>query len=121
MKEMKIEYKNIDDVIPYENNPRHNDNAVEYVANSIEEFGFKVPIIIDKENVKYHYVCKQSKQAGGCATYRNYEREMEQLQLLQKKWGKGIVKIDNVANPNMKKEKVSIDYNPIIRIPIKGV
>ena len=33
----------------------------------------------------YHYNCKQSKQAGGCATYRNYEREREQLELLQKK------------------------------------
>lgn len=51
MKEMKIIYKNVDDIIPYENNPRHNDNAVDYVANSIKEFGFKVPIIIDKENV----------------------------------------------------------------------
>lgn len=48
---MKIEYKNISDIIPYENNPRKNDNAVDYVANSIKEFGFKVPIIIDKENV----------------------------------------------------------------------
>lgn len=51
MKEMKIEYLNIEDIIPYENNPRHNENAVDYVANSIKEFGFKVPIIIDKENV----------------------------------------------------------------------
>ena len=51
MKEMKIEYKNIEDVIPYENNPRKNDDAVDYVANSIKEFGFKVPIIVDKGNV----------------------------------------------------------------------
>ena len=51
MKEMKIEYKNIDEVIPYENNPRNNEEAVEYVANSIKEFGFKVPIIVDKDNV----------------------------------------------------------------------
>ena len=51
MKEMMIEYLNINDIKPYENNPRHNDNAVEYVANSIKEFGFKVPIIIDKNNV----------------------------------------------------------------------
>ena len=40
-----------DNIIPYENNPRSNDAAVEYVANSIREFGFKVPIIIDKNNV----------------------------------------------------------------------
>lgn len=51
MKEMKIEYKNIEDIIPYENNPRKNDDAVDYVANSIKEFGFKVPIIVDKDNV----------------------------------------------------------------------
>ena len=51
MKEMKIEYKNIGELVPYENNPRINDEAVEYVANSIKEFGFKVPIIIDKDNV----------------------------------------------------------------------
>lgn len=36
---------------PYENNPRNNDEAVEPVANSIKEFGFKVPIVIDKDNV----------------------------------------------------------------------
>lgn len=70
---------------------------------------------------KYHYDCKQSKQAGGCATYRNYERETEQLRLLQKKWGKRIVKIDTVLNHNAKKVKKNIDYNPIIRIPISGV
>ncbi len=51
MKELSIVYKNVNDVIPYENNPRINDEAVEYVANSIKEFGFKVPIIIDDENV----------------------------------------------------------------------
>lgn len=35
----------------YENNPRLNDDAVEYVARSIEEFGFKNPIIVDSDNV----------------------------------------------------------------------
>ena len=45
---MKIVYKKLDEIKPYANNPRFNDDAVEYVANSIKEFGFKVPIIIDK-------------------------------------------------------------------------
>ncbi len=44
-------YININDLIPYENNPRINDKAVDAVATSINEFGFKVPIIIDKNNV----------------------------------------------------------------------
>ena len=70
---------------------------------------------------KYHYDAKQSEQKGGCATYRNYEREKEQLELLQKKWGKKIVKIDQVLNHNAKKIKKKIDYNPIIHIPIDGV
>lgn len=51
MKEMKIIYKKIEEIKPYENNPRNNEDAVDYVANSIKEFGFKSPIIIDKNNV----------------------------------------------------------------------
>ena len=35
----------------YENNPRHNENAVEKVAESIKEFGFLVPIVIDTNDV----------------------------------------------------------------------
>lgn len=48
---MEIVYKRLDDLKPYENNPRFNDDAVEYVAKSIKEFGFKVPMVIDKNNV----------------------------------------------------------------------
>lgn len=39
------------DLIEYENNPRFNEEAVEPVAESIKQFGFKVPIIVDKNNV----------------------------------------------------------------------
>lgn len=48
---MEIITKKINEIKPYKNNPRKNDGAVEYVANSIKEFGFKVPVIIDKNNV----------------------------------------------------------------------
>lgn len=63
---MKIIYKNIDELIPYENNPRINDEAVEYVKNSIKEFGFKVPVVIDKDNVIIagHTRIKASKELG---------------------------------------------------------
>ena len=47
----KLLIKNVEELIPYENNPRNNDAAVPMVAESIKEFGFKVPIIIDKDNV----------------------------------------------------------------------
>lgn len=48
---MRIFEKNVDELVEYWNNPRNNDDAVEKVAESIKEFGFKVPIIIDKNNV----------------------------------------------------------------------
>ena len=43
--------KKTSELIEYENNPRNNEAAIDAVAKSIEEFGFKVPIVITKENV----------------------------------------------------------------------
>lgn len=48
---MQIVEKKITDIKPYEKNPRKNDGAVDAVANSISQFGFKVPVVIDKDNV----------------------------------------------------------------------
>lgn len=48
---MNIRYVSISELIPYKNNPRDNDAAVDAVAASIKEFGFKVPIVIDKHNI----------------------------------------------------------------------
>lgn len=50
MDKLKIEYFKTDELIPYAKNPRKNDEAADAVAKSIEEFGFKVPIVIDSEN-----------------------------------------------------------------------
>ena len=54
------------DIKLYEKNPRKNDNAVEYVANSIKEFGFQQPIVIDKDGVIVagHTRYKASKKLG---------------------------------------------------------
>lgn len=48
---MQIKEIDIDKINVYENNPRINDKAVKYVANSIKKFGFLVPIVIDKDNI----------------------------------------------------------------------
>ena len=48
---LNVKMMNIDELIPYAKNPRINENAVYAVASSIEEFGFKVPIVVDKNNV----------------------------------------------------------------------
>tara|TARA_R110000824_G_scaffold359339_1_gene546874 strand:- start:922 stop:1665 length:744 start_codon:yes stop_codon:yes gene_type:complete len=61
-----------------------------------------------------NYDVKQSEQVGGCADYRNLEYEKEQFFALQKKWGKDVIKKDNGS-------KRSFDYNPIIKVPVKGI
>lgn len=50
---MSIEVKmfKTSEIKPYKNNPRNNDDAVNSVMESIKQFGFKVPIVIDKNNV----------------------------------------------------------------------
>lgn len=63
---MQIINKNINEIKPYENNPRKNDEAIKYVAESIKQFGFKVPIVIDKNGVIVagHTRYKASKKLG---------------------------------------------------------
>ena len=48
---MQIQMVKIADIVPYENNPRRNDDAVEPVKESIRRYGFKVPMVLDKENI----------------------------------------------------------------------
>ena len=48
---MKVQDVSIDTIKPYENNPRKNDRSVKAVARSIEEFGFRQPIVVDSDNV----------------------------------------------------------------------
>ena len=47
MAELKVKYIPIGDVKPYGKNPRKNAGAVKYVANSLREFGWRQPIVID--------------------------------------------------------------------------
>lgn len=63
---MNIKYVNIDEVEPYERNPRNNDSAVEATANSIKEFGWQQPIVVDKNNVIIvgHTRLKAAKKLG---------------------------------------------------------
>ena len=63
---MKITLTPIDEVKPYERNPRLNDPAVEAVARSLKEFGFRQPIVVDTEHVIVvgHTRWKAAKQMG---------------------------------------------------------
>lgn len=48
---MQVQSIKISEVKPYDKNPRKNDDGVEAVANSIKEFGWQQPIVVDKDNV----------------------------------------------------------------------
>src|SRR5262245_53494478 len=48
---MIVELRPIDSIRPYEGNPRQNDTAVDAVAASIKEFGFRQPIVVDEQGV----------------------------------------------------------------------
>ena len=63
---MNIVEKNVNEIIPYINNPRVNDNAVDKVAASIKAFGWKVPCVISKDNVIVtgHTRIKAAKKLG---------------------------------------------------------
>ena len=48
---MEVKSMSIDDIKPYENNPRDNDDAVDATANSIKQFGWQQPIVVDNDGV----------------------------------------------------------------------
>ena len=58
--------KKVSELIPYVNNPRNNDDAVDAVASSIKNFGFKVPIVVDSNNeiINGHTRLKAAKKLG---------------------------------------------------------
>ena len=74
---------------------------------------------------KFFYVVKQggsgTGQKGGQAIYRNIKVEMDQIELLQKKWGRHIVKHDFNPRSHSSKKKRNFDVNPVINCPIRGV
>ena len=52
MSELRLEYIPVNELVPYDKNPRKNDDAAEKVAELIKEYGFKKPILVDEKNNK---------------------------------------------------------------------
>lgn len=63
---MQIQEIPVSEIIPYEHNPRKNDEAVPAVVESIKRFGFKVPVVLDKDGVIVagHTRVKAAKELG---------------------------------------------------------
>jgi len=70
---------------------------------------------------KFFYEKKGAEQQGGCATYRNVEKELGQIKMLQKKWGDKFVKIDRNERSHSSTQEKTFDINPVITVPIAGV
>lgn len=58
---MKVIELPMESIKPYENNPRDNSRAVEYLVKSISEFGFQVPLVISSDNV---IICGHTRYAA---------------------------------------------------------
>lgn len=70
---------------------------------------------------KFYYLKKGAQQVGGCAVYRNVEKELLQIEALKKKWGARIVSNDNGQRNHKTEKNRAFDINPVVRVPIKGV
>lgn len=123
---MKIIELALEQITPYENNPRFNDNAVEAVAKSIEEFGFQQPIVLDKEKVIIagHTRFKAAQELGlttvpcviaenlteeQCRAYRLVDNKVGELAL----WDDELLKIEL--------EAIEIDMNEFGFIDIEDI
>lgn len=89
---MKVEELPIESIKPYERNPRKNDGAVNGVAESIKQFGFQQPIVIDKKGVIVvgHTRFKAAKKLGlktvPCVRAENLtSREVKAYRILDNK------------------------------------
>lgn len=89
---MKIEYKRLEELKPYEQNPRNNQDAVDKVKSSIERFGFNVPMIIEADGtiVAGHTRYEASKALGlkkvPCVTVDGLtEEQVRQLRIADNK------------------------------------
>lgn len=123
---MKIVNRKVEDLIPYENNPRYNDDAVDYVANSIKEFGFKVPIVIDRNNVIVagHTRLKASKKLGleevPCIVADDLnEEQIKAFRLADNKtsefaeWDMPKLELEEMEIPNIDLSLFGFDIEPI--------
>lgn len=79
--------KNIDELIPYAKNPRKIEDAIPKVKKSIQRFGFKNPLVIDKNGV---IVCGHTRVAACKALREKYGDKIPMYDMNGKKTGKTI-------------------------------
>ena len=123
---MEIVNIKTDKLIPYVNNPRNNEDAVEKVMASIQEFGFKVPLVIDKNNVVVtgHTRLKAAKRLGidevPCVVADDLsDAQIKAFRIADNKvseyaeWDEELLKIEleQLEEMNFNLDDLSIDYS----------
>lgn len=126
---MNILNIDIDKIVPYINNPRNNEEAIDKVASSIQEFGFKVPVIIDKNNVVVtgHTRLLASKKLGlkevPCVIANDLsEAQIKAFRIADNKvseyskWDKDLLRIEleGLEEMDFDLDLVNIDYSDFI-------
>ena len=113
---MNIVYKKIKEIQPYKGNPRDNNDAVEFVANSIKEFGFQVPIVIDKNNIivaghtRYKASKKLKLKEVPCIIADNLtDEQIKAYRLADNKTGE--ISTWNIDLLNLELNDIGIDFN----------
>lgn len=116
MGELKMVYRSIESILPYEKNPRINDEAVSAVKESIQEFGFKIPVVLSADDVIVagHTRIKAAKELGmtevPCIIADDLsEEQIRAFRLADNKsaeiatWDDALLKeeLDNIFNINM--------------------
>jgi hypothetical protein len=69
---------------------------------------------------RFYYQNRMAEQVGGVAKSRSLSRERKEFDFLVQKWGSSIVMTDRSRN-GAKSSRRAFDYNPIVKIPIRGV
>ena len=121
---MDVILLDIDEIKPYEKNPRKNDKAVKYVAESIREFGFKVPICLDKDRVivtghtRYKAAKKLKLQKVPCIIADDLtDEQIKAFRLADNKvaekaeWEYDILNEEIAALPNFDFESLGFDFD----------
>lgn len=122
---MIILEKKLDEIRPYDKNPRYNDEAVGPVAKSIQEFGFKVPIVIDKDGVivaghtRYKAAKKLKLETVPCIVAEDLtDEQIKAFRLADNKvgeiatWDEGLLteELESILNIDMKDFGFNFDF-----------